>query len=962
MTALSDEGWERWLRQTVGHPTRRPALLLLEGSAGTGKSRRLDQLLERSAGGSRTRVVLTFTASGMESSVLPDEPGPPAPGSGGPAAPADRRPGPDRREPAPARPESGPAAGDPPDLAGLLDPASGRPLLLIADDVHRAGEEGRELLSRLLERPPDALAAVLAYRPEELPAPGLVLGRAVAYPARLSAARIRLEPLDADGVRRMVEERLGAEHCPPALTARIHERSGGIPQVVADLVAQLDDAHGTAGIRTPAELDATGVPVRVAEQITARLAALPGEHHPVACAAAVLDGPAGARELYAVAGLDPEAGRGSLVAALRHSVLLETGTDRYGFVPPVAGTAVRELTPGPIRQEMHRRAAEVLVRRDPVDWARVAGHRRYGGGPRGWLRAVEHAARQTAAAGAHQTAIGLLEEALSHPAADRETRARLAVLLAHSAVLGLHTDHTVRVLRQILDEQALPDAARGRIRLDLGLVLYNQAGMGLEGVVELEQAVGELTGRPALAVRAMSALAMPVMSSVPLERNLHWLREARKAAEESDDGEIRVTADANCVAILLETGDPAAGEALDRLRAQGDRPGRLPHVARGLINAADAAVWLGALPGVGALAGVDDLLEEGLDAAARAGASYVEQDGRGTVLLLDWMTGHWDGLAARARAFLAEERIMPGPAADARIVLGQLALAQGEWQQMAAWLSGDGRPLPLGSPLPHVAAAAGALVRTALARDDTETAAAEAAAGWDRIRDKGVWAWAAELAPWAVEATARAGRLPAARAMTEEYEKGLAGLGEATAPSAVAALAWCRGVLAEAAGAPDDAVAHYREAAGRYAAVSRPYPAILTTVAAGTCALEAAREAGAESGAAAESAAAADLTECVERLTALGAGWDAARVRAELRVHRPTAGQRPRGRPGYGDQLSPREQEVVDLASGGLTNREIAATLHLSPRTVEQHVSRARRKLESQSGQPLSRPRGGRTG
>jgi DNA-binding CsgD family transcriptional regulator len=48
---------------------------------------------------------------------------------------------------------------------------------------------------------------------------------------------------------------------------------------------------------------------------------------------------------------------------------------------------------------------------------------------------------------------------------------------------------------------------------------------------------------------------------------------------------------------------------------------------------------------------------------------------------------------------------------------------------------------------------------------------------------------------------------------------------------------------------------------------------------------------------------------------------------------------------------------VADLAATGLTNREIAATLHLSPRTVEQHVSRARRKLESQSRQNLSRTR-----
>jgi DNA-binding NarL/FixJ family response regulator len=104
-------------------------------------------------------------------------------------------------------------------------------------------------------------------------------------------------------------------------------------------------------------------------------------------------------------------------------------------------------------------------------------------------------------------------------------------------------------------------------------------------------------------------------------------------------------------------------------------------------------------------------------------------------------------------------------------------------------------------------------------------------------------------------------------------------------------------------------------------------------------------------------AAVAELSSCVDRLTELGAVWDAARFRAELRSHQPADEQRPRGRPSYGDQLSPREQEVADLAATGLTNREIAATLHLSPRTVEQHVSRARRKLESQSRQSISRTR-----
>ena len=46
-----------------------------------------------------------------------------------------------------------------------------------------------------------------------------------------------------------------------------------------------------------------------------------------------------------------------------------------------------------------------------------------------------------------------------------------------------------------------------------------------------------------------------------------------------------------------------------------------------------------------------------------------------------------------------------------------------------------------------------------------------------------------------------------------------------------------------------------------------------------------------------------------------------------------------------GDELTPREQEVVKLAAEANTNREIAETLGLSEKTVENHRANAMRKL-----------------
>ena len=45
------------------------------------------------------------------------------------------------------------------------------------------------------------------------------------------------------------------------------------------------------------------------------------------------------------------------------------------------------------------------------------------------------------------------------------------------------------------------------------------------------------------------------------------------------------------------------------------------------------------------------------------------------------------------------------------------------------------------------------------------------------------------------------------------------------------------------------------------------------------------------------------------------------------------------------ETLSPAERRVADLAALGRRNREIADALHITPSTVEQHLTRVYRKL-----------------
>ncbi|MFF6836718.1 MULTISPECIES: LuxR C-terminal-related transcriptional regulator [unclassified Streptomyces] len=849
------------------------------------------------------------------------------------------------------------------------------PVLLLVDDVHRATEEERQQLRRVLETARSGLAVVITYRPEELGLPGLPLGApAVRYPPRLTVLRHRLTVWDRERVGRVVAEAL-EDRCTAEVADRLHERSGGVPQVVLDVLSSMsrEGEHAYAA----EDVDAAGVPVRLTELILDRLSVMPPAHRPVAWAAAVLDEPASESELITTSGVEADRGSDALLAALGSGVLVELGSDRYGFAVPLAALAVRQSLAGPVRRRLHERAADALARRQPVPWAVVAGHRRAAGGGRGWLRSVEKAARAAVESGRHQQAITLLEGTLASPLVPPPARARLAPLLARSAVTGLRSDQTVAVLSQIVQDTTLPVDVRGELRLDLGLMLCNQLGRFATGLRELEIAVDELEEiRPDLAGRAMSALAMPYWPGPSLGAHRQWLQKAVAAAKADGGGILHAAVLANHVWFAISCGDPEAWELAEELPTDSTDPACVQHAARGLCNAADAAVWLGAYERA------EGFLDRGIELSSQSGAPYTEHTALGTQLLLRWWTGQWTDLAERCERFIAATADMPVIAFDARVVRSLLALAQGDWGATLSWLSENSRISWQDMPTPLSATVAGALIRLALARQDLPAAAEQARTAWTNATAKGVWTWVAELAPWAVEAIARAGDPATAQAMIDDFARGIS---EKDAPAAKAALIWSRAALTEAEalgeGERSDDLLHaarlYREASAAYGTLPRPYTQALLAEGAARClleahgphALEAARTPADAAPAPGEKTvntrvdrtamarAVNELEACTDQFSDLGAAWDAARARALLRVWQPARKGRPPGRASQAARLTSRETEVGQLAANGLTNREIAATLHISPRTVEQHIARAMRKTGALSRQDLQRLR-----
>lgn len=76
---------------------------------------------------------------------------------------------------------------------------------------------------------------------------------------------------------------------------------------------------------------------------------------------------------------------------------------------------------------------------------------------------------------------------------------------------------------------------------------------------------------------------------------------------------------------------------------------------------------------------------------------------------------------------------------------------------------------------------------------------------------------------------------------------------------------------------------------------------------------------------------------------------------ATARLELATAGVHVRPRVVIGpDVLTPTERRVADLAAGGATNRDIAQTLFVSPKTVENHLGHAYRKLGVASRRELA--------
>jgi DNA-binding CsgD family transcriptional regulator/tetratricopeptide (TPR) repeat protein len=523
-------------------------------------------------------------------------------------------------------------------LLGLLGRLGGQAAVCLAvEDLHWADRSTRDLLiflARNLRH--ERLLLVVTHRSDE-PGTGWLRGHLAELDRGGRARRLELSRLDRAGTAAQLVGILGA--APPAeLVEAVFARSDGNPFFTEELLAAV-----RAGSRT--------LPATLGDLLRGRLVGLGDASGQALAAVAVAGRPVPHRLLAAVTGLDEETLLAGLRAAVgRRLLVVVPDTDEY----EVRHALLREVVAGDLlpgeRVRLHARFAAALTDRPElaasspaVGAAELAAHWDAAGEPARALparvaaglaaadahafaeaaghleRALElwaqvprpgeltgldrvdllgRAAEAAALSGGTAHAIGLLEQALGDLVWTTEP-VRAAVLLGrlgfHRFRAGAEADAVAayeEAERLLLLAGAPPSAERARVLAGHGLVLM-LALRTREAIPVCEEAiaVARAVGAGAEEAAALDALACCLTDQGDLERSLRLHLEARQRAEAAGADEILVRTYIN-LGVSLELagrereGTEDAAEGLERAHRLG------LECAWGSIVAGNLAWWL----------------------------------------------------------------------------------------------------------------------------------------------------------------------------------------------------------------------------------------------------------------------------------------------------------------------------------------------------------------------------------
>jgi DNA-binding CsgD family transcriptional regulator len=790
--------------------------------------------------------------------------------------------------------------GAPPDARAVatavrsaLTSLAGAPVVVAVDDVQWLDRSSARVLEFAFRRRGDLpLSLLVSRRP----------GNTQLATALSEADVLHLGPLSLAAVHELLKARLG-QSLPRPLLVRVYESAQGNPFYALEIARETLHAGVQPGEPLP-------VPDDLSQLVRRRVARLE----------------VGAREALLVAALVAEPTE-QLISAVVESdsresleqaesagiVELRQGTLR--FTHPLFSAAVQASAPRQHRRQLHRRLADVVA--DPEERGRHLALSAEG--PDSAIAAaLDEAAAAAKARGAYDAAAELIEYAVERtPPSDAEERNHRRLQLGASLRFAGDTEHAREVLEQLCAESSGQTLADGLV--ELAAVRYWMEGP--LSAVECCERMLEAAG-PNVALQAKAHADLAVYVDFDLERS-HRHATIALALFEQLGAAADPLAHAQALGIaargslMLGQGLPVAD--LDRaiaLESQSDEASEAV-VGRSLTASGQ---WLKY---------VDDFAGSRLrlESARRAATDEGDESALPNILMHLSQTELWSGnweLALRyaeESCEIAEQlgQTFGGPPAYRALVdahLGEVDRAR------ATALDGFevARRNPLAAPL-----YLRVLGFLELSLDDPAAAAESLTRALDhaeevRILEPGVLRIHAD----AVESLIAVGEFDRAEAVLEPWE------GQALRvdiPWSLATSARCRGLIHAAQGRLDRALESIDGALAAHDRLEMPFELGRTVLAKGQTERRAKRR-----GAARES-----LEQARAIFIGLGATLWAQKADAEL--------ARVGLRRGSRDELTEGERRVAELAASGMTNREVAAQLFISPKTVEANLARTYRKL-----------------
>ena len=784
------------------------------------------------------------------------------------------------------------------------------PLLVVVDDAHWLDRPSAEALTFAARRlTAESLALLFAVREGE----GIDLG--VALPT------IELEPLEVAASMELLHERFGSTIA--AKVARhLAEATGGNPLALLEVAALLDEGERVGREPLPDHLPASE---SVERTVRRALRSLPPEARRALLVAAASDSPTGGD----LAALEPAEDAG----------LVRIHAGSVAFRHPLVRSAVYHAASADERRAAHRTLADALTGEEDSDrraWHLAAAAE---GPDESVAAALEAAASRFAERGGQASASRALERAAELSEDDDACARRL-----HAA--GRAAEHGGDLERAgVLAERAL---TRGR---DPGVraaarVLAWQANdwRGLaEDDVELETEAERLAPfHPARAALMLYVSSNAAWRRLDLERAL---RLARKSVEiipvnaawpaegpwEPWMADVAAGNRWNLAFILLLLGRPTEadeavrGFSLPQMHQRCCKGGPLSLNYHAYLERYDEA---------------RSSIERVLRSARAEGHVWAEMWMTRSLAFVDLLQGRFPAArAGAARSLAIAESIgVPGAIAFSLAILAWLAAVEGresEAREHAARADelaqrGLGNLLLRGRLQATLGLLELGLARPLAAIEKLEPVADLAER--HGVREPSVLPYAPDL----IEAYARAGEREAA---TRELAKLAELAGALDRRWALAAVARLHGLL----GRDDDLDEHFGAALelheqGAGSAFERARTELLY----GERLRRAKRRVEARE----------HLRSAVELFDGLGAAPWSEQARRELRASGESI---PRRDPTAPEKLTPQELQVALQVAEGRTNRDVAAALFLSPKTVEFHLTRVYRKLNIHSRAELVR-------